>query len=149
MGEAHRPETHIIPRVLAALRDGRERFEVYGDDYATPDGTCVRDYIHVLDLANAHRIGLESLGAGGSGGVYNLGNGQGYSNLEVVRTCAQVSGRDVEIAIGPRRPGDPATLVASAEKAEAELGWRPERGALGDIIGDAWRWHLEHPNGYR
>jgi UDP-glucose 4-epimerase len=149
MGEAHSPETHIVPRVLTALRDGQERFEVYGDDYTTPDGTCVRDYIHVLDLANAHRIGLERLGAGEDGGVYNLGNGQGYSNLEVVRTCAEVSGREVEIAIGPRRAGDPAVLVASAEKAEAELGWRPERGELADIIGDAWRWHLEHPGGYR
>ena len=149
MGEAHEPETHIVPRVLAALRDGQERFEVYGGDYPTPDGTCVRDYIHVLDLANAHRLGLERLGEEGRGGVYNLGNGQGYSNLEVVRTCAEVSGREVQIAIGPRRPGDPAVLVASAEKAGRELGWAPRRGRLADIIGDAWRWHLEHPNGYR
>jgi UDP-glucose-4-epimerase GalE len=149
MGEAHDPETHIVPRVLAALRDGQERFEVFGDDYPTPDGTCARDYIHVLDLANAHRMGLEALGSGHAGGVYNLGNGQGYSNLEVVRTCAQVSGREVEIAIGPRRPGDPAVLVASAERAGRELGWKPERGRLADIIGDAWRWHLEHPHGYQ
>jgi len=149
MGEAHSPETHIVPRVLAALRDGAERFEVFGGDYPTADGTCVRDYIHVRDLANAHRIALERLGAGGGSSVYNLGNGQGYSNLEVVRTCAEVSGRDVEIAIGPRRPGDPAVLVASAEKAGRELGWTPQRGDLADIIGDAWRWHLEHPNGYR
>jgi len=149
MGEAHEPETHIIPRVLRALRDGQARFEVFGGDYATPDGTCVRDYIHVLDLASAHKIGLERLNAGGEGGVYNLGNGQGYSNLQVVRTCAEVSGRDVEIAIGPRRAGDPAVLVASAEKAAAELGWRPQRGELADIVSDAWRWHLEHPLGYR
>ena len=148
MGEAHDPETHIVPRVLAAMRDGQERFEVFGDDYRTPDGTCVRDYIHVLDLANAHRLGLERLADGGGGGVYNLGNGQGYSNLEVGRTCAEGSGRDVQIAIGSRRPGDPAVLVASAEKAHAELGWAPERGRLADIIGDAWRWHLEHPRGY-
>jgi len=147
-GEAHRPETHIIPRVLAALRDGQERFEVYGGDYPTPDGTCVRDYIHVLDLANAHRLGLERLGAGGVGGVYNLGNGRGNSNLEVVSTCAEVCERDVDIAIGPRRPGDPAVLVASADRAGAELGWRPEHGKLGDIIGDAWRWHVGHPDGY-
>ena len=149
MGEAHNPETHIVPRVLGALRDGQSRFEVYGDDYPTPDGTCVRDYIHVTDLANAHRLGLESLEQGSEGGVFNLGNGRGYSNLEVVRTCAAVSGRDVEIVIGPRRPGDPAALVASAEKAGVELGWAPKRGALDDIIGDAWSWHLEHPNGYR
>ena len=114
MGEAHDPETHIIPRVLGALLNGQERFEVFGDDYPTPDGTCVRDYIHVLDLADAHRLGLEALVGGHAGGVYNLGNGQGYSNLEVVRTCASVSGREVTIDIGPRRPGDPAVLVASA-----------------------------------
>jgi UDP-glucose-4-epimerase GalE len=149
MGEAHNPETHIVPRVLAALRDGQERFEVFGGDYPTPDGTCVRDYIHVLDLAIAHRIALERVGGGGAGGVYNLGNGQGYSNLEVVRTCAEVSGKQVDIEIGPRRPGDPAVLVASAEKAAAELGWTPARGRLADIIGDAWRWHLEHPQGYK
>ena len=149
MGEAHNPETHIVPRVLAALRDGQERFEVFGGDYPTPDGTCVRDYIHVLDLANAHRMALERLGKGGEGGVFNLGNGQGYSNLEIVRTCAEVSGREVEIAIGPRRAGDPAVLVASAEKAAAQLGWTPQRGKLAEIIGDAWVWHLEHPRGYQ
>ena len=149
MGEAHDPETHIIPRVLTALRDGQRRFEVFGGDYPTPDGTCVRDYIHVLDLANAHRIGLEALVGGHTGGVFNLGNGQGYSNLEVVRACAAASGREVEIEIGPRRAGDPATLVASAEKAMRELGWTPQRGDLDDIIGDAWVWHLEHPGGYQ
>ena len=149
MGEAHDPETHIIPRVLTALRDGTRRFEVFGGDYPTPDGTCVRDYIHVLDLANAHRIGLEALVGGHTGGVFNLGNGQGYSNLEVVRACAAASGREVEIDIGPRRAGDPATLVASAEKAMRELGWTPQRGDLDDIIGDAWVWHLEHPGGYQ
>jgi len=149
MGEAHDPETHIIPRVLGALRTGQEHFEVYGGDYPTSDGTCVRDYIHVLDLAEAHRIGLESLAHGHLGGVYNLGNGHGYSNLEVVRQCAEVSGHKVSIEIGPRRPGDPAVLVASAEKARVELGWVPQRGSLSEIIGDAWGWHLEHPNGYR
>lgn len=149
MGEAHDPETHLVPRVLAALREGQERFEVFGGDYPTTDGTCVRDYIHVLDLANAHRLGLEALFAGDPGGVYNLGNGQGYSNLEVVRTCAEVTGKQVEITIGPRRPGDPAILVASAKKAGERLGWAPRYGRLGEIVGDAWRWHLEHPNGYR
>jgi UDP-glucose 4-epimerase len=148
MGEAHDPETHIIPRVLGAMRAGQERFEVFGGDYSTPDGTCVRDYIHVLDLAEAHRLGLEALAAGHAGGVYNLGNGHGYSNLEVVRTCAEVSGRQVDIQIGPRRAGDPAVLVASAEKARVELGWAPRRGGLKEIVGDAWQWHLEHPLGY-
>jgi len=149
MGEAHDPETHLIPRVLGALQSGQERFEVYGGDYATPDGTCVRDYIHVLDLAEAHRRGLEALHAGHLGGVYNLGNGNGFSNLEVVRTCANVAGREVAVDIGPRRAGDPATLVASAEKARSELGWEPARGDLADIVGDAWKWHLAHPDGYR
>ena len=148
LGEAHDPETHIIPRVLRSLAGGAEKFEVYGGDYDTPDGTCVRDYIHVIDLAEAHRIALERLSAGDAGGVYNLGNGRGYSNLEVVRTCVAVSGRDVPIEIGPRRPGDPARLVASSEKAQSELGWSPARGALAEMVGDAWRWHLEHPNGY-
>ncbi len=148
LGEAHDPETHIIPRVLKALRDGQERFEVFGGDYPTPDGTCVRDYIHVMDLANAHRIGLERLGAGDEGGVFNLGNGQGYSNLEVVRTCAEVSGRNVEIEVGPRRPGDPAVLVASSERAREVLGWMPEKGALAQIVADAWRWHVGSPQGF-
>jgi len=149
MGEAHEPESHIIPRILSALRTGQERFDVFGGDYPTRDGTCVRDYIHVMDLAQAHRLGLEALVAGGSSGVYNLGNGQGYSNLEVVRTCAEVSGHSVEVQIGPRRPGDPAVLVASSEKAAAELGWVADRGSLEEMVGDAWRWHLEHPAGYR
>jgi len=148
MGEDHRPETHLIPRVLRAMAEGETRFEVYGDDYHTPDGTCVRDYIHVCDLGDAHRLALESLFAGGAGGVYNLGNGQGYSNLDVVRTCAEVTGRHVEIAFGPRREGDPPELVASHGRAQRELGWKPARGDLRTIIGDAWRWHSEHPGGY-
>ena len=149
LGEAHEPETHIVPRVLWALREGQDRFDVFGDDYPTRDGTCVRDYIHVLDLAQAHLLAMQQLVNGARGGVYNLGNGTGYSNLQVVRTCAQVTGREVEVGIGPRRAGDPATLVASAAKAERELGWRREYPELGTIVGDAWRWHLAHPNGYR
>ncbi len=149
MGEAHDPESHLIPRVLQAMASGQSRFEVFGHDYPTPDGTCVRDYIHVLDLAHAHRLALESLSAGGAGGVFNLGNGRGYSNLEIVRACAQVTGRDVDVDFGPRRAGDPAVLVASAEKAGRELGWRPERGELAAIVGDAWEWHRGHPDGYR
>jgi len=149
MGEAHDPETHIIPRVLGALRSDQERFEVYGGDYPTPDGTCVRDYIHVCDLAEAHRLGLEALHSGHLGGVYNLGNGNGFSNLEVVRTCAEVAGREVAVQIGPRRAGDPAVLVASAQRAREELGWSPRRGELAQIVGDAWKWHLAHPDGYR
>ena len=147
MGEGHYPETHLIPRVLQAMQGGERTFEIYGSDYGTKDGTCVRDYIHVIDLAEAHRLALESLEAGGDGGVFNLGSGRGYSNLEVVKTCAEVTGTEVEIAYGPRRPGDPGILVASIARAESELGWRPECD-LAQMIRDAWRWHESRPQGY-
>jgi UDP-glucose 4-epimerase len=163
LGEAHDPETHIIPRILRAIASGDRRFEVFGSDYPTPDGTCVRDYIHVCDLALAHRLALEALAdaaasvlraeAGRIGAphtqVFNLGTGNGYSNLEVVRACVDVAGEDVEIALGPRRAGDPAVLVASADRARSVLGWSPERPELTRIVEDAWRWHSEHPDGYR
>jgi UDP-glucose 4-epimerase len=148
IGEAHRPESHLIPRVLSSLAAGRATFEVYGDDYDTPDGTCVRDYVHVCDLASAHRSALELLASGAPGGVFNLGGGRGYSNREVVAACAEVTGRDVRIEAGPRRAGDPATLVASRERATVQLGWTPERGGLRTIVEDAWRWHSTHPQGY-
>lgn len=141
LGEAHRRETHIIPRILTAMAAGQGEFEVYGSDYPTPDGTCVRDYIHVCDLALAHRLALEYLVAGGETAVCNLGNGRGYSNLEVVNTCALVTGSHVNVVMGPRRAGDPATLVASNERAARILGWVPERGELSTIVSDAWRWH--------
>ena len=140
LGEAHNPETHIIPRVLSALASGSRDFEVYGDDYPTPDGTCVRDYIHVCDLARAHVLALEHLYGGGAGNVCNLGNGRGYSNLEVVRACASVTGTGIDITIGPRRAGDPAVLVASADRAREILGWQPERGDLETMVADAWLW---------
>jgi UDP-glucose 4-epimerase len=148
-GEAHDPETHLIPRVLASMRSGGHHFEVFGGDYPTPDGTCVRDYIHVCDLANAHVLALEHLAAGGDGGVFNLGNGEGFSNLEVVRACAEVTGTKVDVTIGSRREGDPAVLVASACRAKDALGWEPRRSDLHEIIADAHRWHLAHPDGYR
>lgn len=148
LGESHRPETHIIPRVLHAMAHGEKRFEVFGDDYPTPDGTCVRDYIHVVDLAHAHLLGLERLAGGGAGGVFNLGNGLGFSNREVVAACADVTGRTVDIAIGPRREGDPAVLVASSDKVRAELGWSPRHTDLSGIVADAWRWHQAHPEGH-
>lgn len=148
IGEAHRPESHLIPRVLSSLAAGRTTFEVYGDDYDTPDGTCVRDYVHVCDLASAHRTALERLARGVPGGVFNLGGGRGYSNREVVAACAEVTGRGVRVQTGPRRAGDPATLVASRERATAQLGWTPERGDLRTIVEDAWRWHSTHPQGY-
>lgn len=149
IGEAHDPETHLVPRILQRMRDGEKTFEVFGGDYPTPDGTCVRDYIHALDLARAHRIALERLGEGFEGGVFNLGNGAGFSNLQVVEACARVTGRDVSVVIGPRRAGDPAQLVACARQAEEVLDWRPERGELDTIVADAWRWHLAHPQGYQ
>lgn len=149
IGEAHDPETHIIPRLLGSLAEGTNAFEVFGGDYPTPDGTCVRDYIHVCDLADAHRTALEALADRHEGGVFNLGNGEGYSNLQVVRTCAGVVGREVDVTIAPRRPGDPAVLVASSERARKELGWTPQRPELRQIVGDAWSWHSTHPEGYR
>ena len=148
LGEAHDPETHIIPRILRAISEGQNRFEVFGGDYATPDGTCVRDYIHVCDLALAHRVSLERLGGGGESGVFNLGNGDGFSNLEVVRACADVTGRPVDVEIGQRRAGDPAMLVASSEWARDQLGWVPERPSLTGMVQDAWRWHTRFPRGY-
>jgi UDP-glucose 4-epimerase len=148
LGESHRPETHLIPRVLSAMQAGVSRFEVYGGDYDTPDGTCVRDYVHVSDLAAAHVLALERVGKGGSGGVFNLGNGRGYSNLEVVAACAEVSGCTVTVDIGARRPGDPARLVASHDRATSDLGWIARRSDLHTIVEDAWRWHSTHPAGY-
>ena len=148
IGEAHYPETHLVPRILTAMARGRNEFEIYGNDYPTPDGTCMRDYIHVSDLANAHRLGLEWLEGGGQGGVFNLGNGLGFSNLEILSACAEVTGIKLNVRFGPRRPGDPAMLVASSARAQQALSWTPQRGALSDIIGDAWRWHRSHPEGY-
>jgi UDP-glucose 4-epimerase len=148
LGEAHDPESHLIPRILQAMARDDSRFEVYGGDYDTIDGTCIRDYIHVMDLGEAHRAALERLHSGEEGGVLNLGNGRGFSNLEVVRACADVTGRQVDIAIGPRRAGDPPQLVASHARARRELGWAPSHPSLEEIVGDAWRWHTEHPGGY-
>lgn len=141
LGEAHDPETHIIPRILQGIALGGRRFELYGDDYPTPDGTCVRDYLHVCDLADAHLLALERLHSGGAGGVFNLGNGKGFSNREVLEMCAEVTGADVQVTALPRRAGDPAVLVASAQRAHDELGWIPARRELRQMIEEAWRWH--------
>lgn len=148
LGEAHDPETHIIPRILQGIASGKDEFEVFGGDYDTEDGTCRRDYIHVCDLAQAHLLALERAAQGRSD-VFNLGNDHGFSNLEVVRTCAEVVGREVSVKIGPRRAGDPAVLIASSRRARAELGWEPQRPSLAAIVGDAWRWHESHPKGYQ
>ncbi len=140
IGERHDPETHLIPLVFEAARTG-EAVSVLGDDYPTPDGTCVRDYIHVTDLAKAHLAGLRKLLAGDRGGAYNLGNGNGYSVKEVLACVERVTGRKVPRVVAPRRPGDPATLVGSAEKAKDELGWKPRFPSLEQIVQTAWSFH--------
>jgi UDP-glucose 4-epimerase len=145
-GEDHAPETHLIPLVLQVALGQRERVEIYGHDYPTPDGTCVRDYIHVLDLAEAHILALQALDQGSR--TYNLGNGQGYSVREVIDTARQVTGRPIPAVDGPRRPGDPPVLVASSERIRRELGWQPRYPALADIVQTAWDWHRTHPAGY-
>jgi UDP-glucose 4-epimerase len=136
-GERHDPETHLIPIALQVAAGTREKLQMYGDDYPTPDGTCVRDYIHVADLAQAHLLALEAVRPG-EHRVYNLGNGTGFSNREVIGVVREVTGHPIPTEVAPRRPGDPAILVASAARARAELGWSPQRPDLRDIVGDAW-----------
>lgn len=145
-GEQHDPETHLIPLVLQVALGQREQIEVFGNDYPTRDGTCVRDYIHVLDLAQAHILALRALDDGSR--TYNLGNGQGYTVREVIETARDVTGHPVPAVDGPRRPGDPAELVASSDKIRRELGWQPRFPHLRDIVQSAWDWHRAHPNGY-
>jgi UDP-glucose 4-epimerase len=149
LGEDHHPETHLIPLVLQTALGKRPHVEVFGDDYPTKDGTCIRDYIHVRDLAQAHLLALERLLNGRSGGVYNLGNGAGYSVKEVVQVARDVTGKSIPVRVITRRAGDPAVLVGSSLRAITDLGWKPEFGDLKAIIGTAWRWHQAHPNGYK
>jgi UDP-arabinose 4-epimerase len=141
IGEAHDPETHLIPLILDAIQDRRKNITVFGTDYATTDGTCVRDYIHVCDLADAHVAALEQLKRGGTSRPYNLGNGSGFSVREVIAAAERVTGCAVPVHFGARRAGDPASLVADAQRAMDELHWRPRFASLEDIIGTAWRWH--------
>jgi len=141
IGESHDPETHLIPLVLDAAAGVRPEIVVYGDDYATPDGTCIRDYIHVSDLANAHVLALRTLEAGAVTTAYNLGNGHGFSVKEVIETARLVTGRDIPVRIGARRTGDPPRLVGDATRIRKELGWRPEHSDLAEMIGSAWKWH--------
>ena len=148
LGEDHSPETHLIPICLMAALNGKP-VEIFGNDYETPDGTCIRDYIHVADLAQAHILALEKLGQGGISRIYNLGNGNGYSVKEVIETVRKVTGKNIATVESPRRPGDPARLVASSEKIKKELGWAPEYPDLGAIVETAWKWHQNHPNGYK
>jgi UDP-glucose 4-epimerase len=142
IGELHDPETHLIPIVLKAAAGGNHHIQVFGIDYPTTDGTCIRDYVHVNDLAQAHLLALDALLAGGRSAVYNLGSSQGYSVKEVIGKAEAVTGKQLAVAAAPRRPGDPAILVASSEKIKSELGWLPAYDNLETIIRTAWHWHL-------
>jgi UDP-glucose 4-epimerase len=146
-GEDHQPESHLIPLVLRVPLGERESANIYGADYPTPDGTCIRDYIHIADLVSAHLLALEALGEH-ERLVYNLGSGNGYSVREVIETARQVTGHPIPVNELPRRPGDSARLVASSEKIRRELGWKPQHDNLQEIIASAWQWHKTHPNGY-
>ncbi|MEK8130686.1 UDP-glucose 4-epimerase GalE [Paenibacillus filicis] len=148
IGEDHDPETHLIPIILQVALGKRAHISVFGDDYATPDGTCIRDYIHVTDLADAHIRAVGKLREGGASRVYNLGNGKGFSVNEVIEIARRVTGHPIPAVIEPRRAGDPASLVASSERARTELGWAPQRDSLERIIASAWAWHQARPDGY-
>ncbi len=141
IGEDHNPETHLIPLVLDAALGRRNHITIYGTDYETPDGTCIRDYIHVSDLADAHVLGLKYLENGGASDVFNLGNGNGFSVREVIETARRITGKEIRVVEGARRAGDPAKLIGSAEKAKQVLGWKPKFNQLETIIATAWKWH--------
>ena len=146
-GEDHDPESHLIPITLQTAAGKRAHVEIYGDDYPTPDGTCIRDYIHVVDLARAHILALDALSERSA--IYNLGcGGDGYSVREVIETVRRVTGREIPVRVGPRRPGDPAVLIASSDRIKSELGWKPEFQDLEKIVDSAWHWMQSHPNGY-
>lgn len=146
-GEAHQPESHLIPLVLRVALGQSDAIQIFGTDYPTPDGTCIRDYVHIADLADAHILALDGLGERDSL-IYNLGSGRGYSVREVIETARQVTGHLIPAIERPRRPGDSARLVASSEKIKRELGWRPQHDNLDEIISSVWEWHKSHPRGY-
>ncbi|AJA46700.1 UDP-glucose 4-epimerase [Clostridium pasteurianum DSM 525 = ATCC 6013] len=148
IGEDHRPESHLIPLILQVALKKREKIMIFGDDYNTADGSCVRDYIHVSDLAAAHLLALKRLKNGGESRIYNLGNGKGFSVKEMIEVTRKVTGIDIKAEVAPRRAGDPATLIASSEKAIEELGWKPKYNSVETIIETAWNWHKNHINGY-
>lgn len=147
LGEDHQPETHLIPITLQVALGQRDYLELYGDDYRTRDGTCVRDYIHVFDLASAHLLALDHLQPGARH-IFNLGNGRGFTNREVIETARRVTGHPIRVQVTAPRPGDPAILVASSSRIQAELGWSPRYVDLDDIVTSAWHWRREHPDGY-
>lgn len=148
IGEDHQPETHLIPIILQVALGKRDKIAIYGDDYPTPDGTCIRDYIHVMDLADAHLLALDRLERGEESRVYNLGNGEGFSVKEVIDVTRKVTKHPIPAEVSPRRAGDPARLIASSEKAIKELGWKPKYNSLQSIIETAWNWHKTNPEGY-
>jgi len=147
LGEDHTPEYHLIPRLIQVALGQRENIVVFGNEYPTPDGTCVRDYIHVLDLAQAHILAMEAIG-GGSSRVYNLGTGAGYSVLQVIEMVERITGHEIAWTFGPRRLVDPARLIADSSKIEQELRWKPKFSDLQTIVETAWRWYRLHPYGY-
>ena len=148
IGEDHHPETHLIPLVLQVPLGLRDHITIFGKDYPTPDGTCIRDYIHVIDLANAHLCALKYLRAGGASNHFNLGTGHGFSVKEIIDAAEKVVGRKIKKELGARRAGDPARLIASGEKARKILQWRPRFDDVEKIIATAWTWHSNHPKGY-
>ena len=149
IGEAHNPESHLIPIILQTANGTRDHISVFGTDYDTPDGTCIRDYIHVTDLAQAHILAVEYLINGGESDIFNLGNGVGFSVKEVIETAKKVTGKEIKVVEENRRAGDPAVLIASSEKAKKVLGWNPQYNELSTIIETAWKWHSTQPNGYK
>jgi UDP-glucose 4-epimerase len=148
IGEDHSPESHLIPLIIQAAMGKRDSIKIFGNDYNTPDGTCVRDYIHVSDLAQAHYLALQKLRKGENSEIYNLGNGKGFSVKEVVDVVRKVTGKNIKAEDAPRRPGDPAILVASSDKIKRELNWQPKMNDLETIVATAWEWHSKHPDGY-
>lgn len=149
IGEDHTPESHLVPIILQVALGQRESLAIFGDDYATPDGTCIRDYVHVEDLIAAHILALEYLKVGNDSNVFNLGSNNGYSVKEMLDAAREVTGKEIAAKVAPRRAGDPASLVASSEKAKTVLGWEPEYTDVKKIIETAWNWHVSHPNGYQ
>jgi UDP-glucose 4-epimerase len=147
-GQDHQPATHILSVAVETALGQRDEFPLFGDDYPTPDGTCIRDYIHVLDLASAHVMALAYLTGGGANDIFNVGAGRGYSNLDVINTLKRISGIDFPVVLRPRRPGDPSKLIADVEKIDRVLGWRAQYSDLDTIVGSAWEWQRSHPHGF-